>query len=131
MQTLGVKRIYDPPEAGEGTRFLVERLWPRGVRKEALPMSAWLKEVAPSAGLRRWYAHDPARWETFRQRYHAELDDHPEVLAPLWQALAAGPVTLLFSARSRTQNSAMALADYLRERSATFARGRNLRGSSD
>lgn len=130
MQTLRVKRVYDPPEAGDGARFLVERLWPRGIRKDALSMAAWLKEVAPSAGLRRWYAHDPVRWETFRQRYHDELDDHPEVLEPLWQTLATGPVTLLFSARSRTQNSAMALADYLRER-ATFAWGRNFSGPSD
>jgi uncharacterized protein YeaO (DUF488 family) len=115
---LRIKRVYDPPESGDGARFLVERLWPRGIRKDALPMTGWLKEVAPSDGLRRWFGHDPARWDAFRRRYFEELDGHPEAWRPIREAAALGPVTLLFSARDRAHNSAVALAEYLSGRSA-------------
>jgi uncharacterized protein YeaO (DUF488 family) len=111
---IGVRRIYDPPEKGEGARYLVERLWPRGVRKADLALDGWLKDVAPGTALRRWYGHDPAKWREFRRRYLAELDARPEAVAPLVAAARRGPITLLYSARDREHNSAVALRDYLR-----------------
>lgn len=116
-----VKRVYDPavakaggPRAArEGTRFLVERLWPRGMRKEALKLDAWLKDVAPSDELRRWFAHDPAKWPEFRRRYFAELDSRPAAWAPLLKVARRGHVTLLFSSKELAHNNAVALKDYL------------------
>ena len=108
-----VKRVYDPPTPEDGTRFLVERLWPRGIKKASLPMDAWLKNLAPSAALRRWFGHDSAKWEAFRQRYFVELDDKPEALQPLVEAVRRGPVTLLYSARATAHNNAVALQQYL------------------
>ena len=74
---LSIKRVYETPEAADGARYLVERLWPRGIKKENLPMQAWLKDAAPSPELRKWFAHDPAKWPEFQHRYRAELDSHP------------------------------------------------------
>jgi uncharacterized protein YeaO (DUF488 family) len=108
-----VKRVYEPVERGDGKRFLVERLWPRGFTKASLAFEAWLKDVGPSAELRRWYGHDPAKWDEFRRRYYAELDANPEALAPIREAARRGPVTLLFSARDLERNSAVALRAYL------------------
>ncbi len=108
-----VKRVYDPVEPDDGKRFLVERLWPRGIRKEALQMDGWLKDVAPSDGLRRWFGHDPKKWEEFRRRYFAELEAHPEAWRPLLEAARAGHVTLLFSARDPHHNNAVALREFL------------------
>lgn len=113
---LQIKRVYEAPNPRDGARFLVERLWPRGLRKEALPLRAWLKEVAPSTALRRWFAHDPARWEEFRRRYAAELDAAPDAWRPLAEALRREPVTLLYSARDPAHNSAVALQAYLNNR---------------
>jgi uncharacterized protein YeaO (DUF488 family) len=107
------RRVYDAVEAGDGFRVLVERLWPRGLRKEALRLDRWLKEVAPSDELRRWFAHDPARWDEFRRRYFAELDAKPEAWQPLLEAARGGPVTLLYSARDTEHNNARALQEYL------------------
>ncbi len=118
-----VARVYDEP-AGPGRRFLVERLWPRGVRKDALELDGWLREVAPSDGLRRWFGHDPARWEEFRRRYFGELDSRPGAWRPLVEAARRGDVTLLYSARDREHNSAVALAEYLRERLGSTSRTR-------
>ncbi len=108
-----VKRVYDPVEPDDGKRFLVERLWPRGIRKETLAMEGWLKEVAPSDRLRRWFGHDPKKWEEFRRRYFAELEARPEAWRPLLEAARAGNVTLLFSARDTAHNNAMALREFL------------------
>jgi uncharacterized protein YeaO (DUF488 family) len=108
-----VKRVYDPSTPEDGARFLVERLWPRGIKKASLPMDAWLKDVAPSAALRRWFGHDSAKWEAFRQCYFAELDDKPEAWRPLVEAARRGPVTLLYSARTTAHNNAVALKQYL------------------
>ncbi len=109
-----IKRVYEPPAPDDGSRFLVERLWPRGVRKAALPLDGWLKEVAPSDTLRRWFGHDPQRWQEFRRRYFAELDRHPAAWRPLLEAIRqGGTVTLLYSARDPLHNSAHALRDYL------------------
>lgn len=108
-----VKRVYEAADPRDGARFLVERLWPRGVKKEALPLDGWLKEVAPSTALRQWFGHDPARWAEFQRRYAAELDTAPDGWAPLVAAARRGAITLLYSARDTEHNSAVALRDYL------------------
>lgn len=108
-----VKCVYDPHEKGDGRRFLVERLWPRGVRKEALADAQWLKEVAPSAALRTWYGHRVERWPEFVRRYRAELTAAPAHWAPLEAAAKRGAVTLLYSARDVEHNSAIVLRDFL------------------
>ncbi len=111
-----LRRVYEAPAAGEGKRFLVERLWPRGMKKEDLVLDGWLKEVAPSTALRRWFAHDPAKWTEFQRRYQAELDAKPETWRPLLQAARRGRVTLLYSAKDTEHNNALALKSYLEEK---------------
>ncbi|MFO1056098.1 MAG: DUF488 family protein [Dongiaceae bacterium] len=113
-----LKRAYEPPAAEDGTRILVDRLWPRGVRKPDLAIDRWLKEVAPSADLRRWFGHDPARWAEFRRRYAAELAANPEPLAELRRAAAAGRVTLVYAARDEAHNHAVLLRELLAGRGA-------------
>jgi len=108
-----VKRVYEPAQPSDGPRFLVERLWPRGMKKAALPLDGWLKEVAASDLLRRWFSHDPTKWPEFRRRYFAELDGKPDAWRPLLDAARHGTVTLLYSARDRAHNSAVALKEYL------------------
>ncbi len=122
-----VKRVYDPYGQSDGSRFLVDRLWPRGVKKEALRLDGWLKDVAPSEALRRWFAHDPARWEEFQRRYRAELDARPETWQPLLEAARRGTVTLLYSARDAEHNNAVALKAYLEERRAEVGPERRAR----
>ncbi len=112
--TIQVKRVYDPPQADDGARFLVERLWPRGMKKTELTMDGWLKEVAPSTELRQWFGHDPLRWSEFRRRYYAELSQRPEAWEPIVAAARRGNVTLLYSARDEEHNAAVALRDYLK-----------------
>lgn len=114
--TIRTKRIYDPPEKADGSRFLVDRLWPRGVKKEKAVLDGWLKDVAPSDELRRWFGHDPDRWEEFQKRYFAELDGRPEAWGPLREAAEGGDVTLLFGARDRERNNAVALKSYLEDK---------------
>lgn len=111
-RTLRLKRAYEPASADDGRRILVDRLWPRGVRKADAHIDLWLKDVAPSAALRRWFGHQPNRWEAFRDRYLDELRSNPAV-EELRQALAAGPVTLVYGARDREHNHAVALADFI------------------
>ena len=118
MIRLKLKRIYDPPNASDGTRFLVERLWPRGVSKERAGLDGWLKEAAPSDELRRWYGHDPARWNEFRRRYFGELAKEPGVLDPIIEAARKGTVTLVFAAKDPQLSNARALKEYLEERAA-------------
>lgn len=108
-----VKRAYDPPEPDDGLRFLVDRLWPRGAKKEALALERWAKEAAPSDALRREFHHDAARWDEFQQRYAAELDANPAAWEPLLQAAREGTITLVYSARDETHNQAVALKNYL------------------
>ncbi len=108
-----LKRVYDPPSAEDGERYLVERLWPRGMSRQSLHLSGWLREVAPSAELRLWFGHDPAKWAEFRRRYFRELDTRPEAWKPLLEAARRGTVTLLFSARDAEHNNAVALKEYL------------------
>lgn len=113
---LKVKRVYESATAADGERFLVERLWPRGIKKEKLKMKAWLKEVAPSPRLRSWFAHDPAKWQEFQKRYRAELESNPDAWKPLLEAARRGDVTLLYSARDTEHNSALLLKSFLEER---------------
>ena len=108
-----IKRAYDAPARGDGKRILVERLWPRGVRKEALALDAWRKEVAPSAELRKWFGHRVERWEEFRRRYRRELAANPAGWKPILDAGRRGNVTLLYSAHDVLHNSAVVLRDYL------------------
>jgi len=112
---LKVKRVYEGAGAGDGVRFLVERLWPRGMKKEALHMKAWLKDVAPSQGLRQWYGHDPAKWEEFQQRYRAELAANPDAWSSIVDAAKGSDVTLLYSARDIEHNSAVVLKSFVEE----------------
>jgi uncharacterized protein YeaO (DUF488 family) len=110
---LRLKRAYDPVSPDDGERYLVDRLWPRGVKKEALALTAWLKEIAPSDELRRWFGHDPARWPEFRRRYLAELKAKAAALQPLRAALKRGPVTLVYSAHDEAHNQAVVLREWL------------------
>ena len=107
------KRVYEPASSRDGARYLVERLWPRGMKKEALKMDGWLKELAPSPDLRRWYSHDVTKWSEFQRRYTMELNQHREAWEPLLQTAQHGTVTLLYSAHDEGHNSALALKKYL------------------
>ena len=111
-----VKRAYEPPRKDDGERFLVDRLWPRGVKKENLQVEAWLKDVAPSNELRRWFQHDPAKWDEFRRRYFRELEKHPEAWEPLLARARRGRVTLVYSAHDTEHNDAVALKEFLDSR---------------
>jgi uncharacterized protein YeaO (DUF488 family) len=116
--TIAVKRVYEPPSAGDGGRFLVERLWPRGVTRGEAHLDGWLKDVAPSAELRRWFSHDPARWDEFRRRYETELES-AEAQAPLDQLTdraRSGPVTLVYAARDTEHNGALVLKEVIERR---------------
>lgn len=110
---LKVKRVYEKAETSDGTRFLVERLWPRGVKREALKMKGWLREVAPSNDLRRWFGHDPLKWNEFQKRYLAELGHNRDAWEPIVQAAKQGNVTLLYSTRDAEHNNALALKNFL------------------
>jgi uncharacterized protein YeaO (DUF488 family) len=112
-----IKRAYEPPTRRDGRRILVERLWPRGVKKEALAADAWMKEVAPSTELRKWFGHEVEKWPEFQRRYTAELDGNPAAWQPLLAASRTGTVTLLFAAHDVDHNSAAVLRDYLAARS--------------
>jgi uncharacterized protein YeaO (DUF488 family) len=105
-----IKRAYEPPARGDGHRILVERLWPRGIKKAALEADAWLKEVAPSTELRKWFAHRDERWPEFQRRYRAELDANTDAWQPLLEAEDRGTLTLLYSAHDEAHNSARGLA---------------------
>ncbi|HEX9079845.1 MAG TPA: DUF488 domain-containing protein [Desulfuromonadaceae bacterium] len=111
-----LKRVYDPEDSHDGRRFLVERLWPRGMKKESLAMEGWLKDVAPSDPLRRWFGHDPAKWAEFRQRYILELENSRTAWEPLLEAARTGTVTLLYSAHDLEHNNALVLKEFLEER---------------
>ena len=111
-----MKRVYDPPGPDDGRRFLVDRLWPRGMKKEAVQIEGWLKEVAPSNALRNWYGHDPAKWDEFCRRYFVELDSQPEAWQPLLEAARQGVISLLFSTRELKLNNAAALKLYLEKK---------------
>ncbi|MEZ2331955.1 DUF488 domain-containing protein [Mesorhizobium sp. RCC_202] len=111
---IAVKRIYEAPDKADGQRVLVDRIWPRGVRKEDAALTLWLKEIAPSDELRKWFGHEPERWVEFQKRYRAELERNEEAVAQLRNVLRAGKVTLLYGAHDEAHNNAVALAEYLR-----------------
>jgi uncharacterized protein YeaO (DUF488 family) len=113
MAKFKIKRVYEPRARGDGQRVLVDRVWPRGISKDKLDDAVWLKEVAPSTALRKWFDHRPARWQQFCKRYATELEANPDAVATLRKIVARGTVTLLYSARDMEHNQARALADYL------------------
>ena len=117
-QMIKLKRVYEPAASSDGSRFLVERLWPRGVKRTALRIDAWLKDVAPSTNLRRWFRHDPKKWDEFQRRYRRELDANPEVWRSLRKATEHGTVTLVYSSHDSEHNNAVALKKYLEEKPA-------------
>jgi uncharacterized protein YeaO (DUF488 family) len=109
------KRIYDQSEGSDGRRILIDRLWPRGISKDAARIDYWAKAIAPSNELRKWYQHDAAKWEEFRRRYFAELDANPDGVGELRAQLGGGTVTLLFSSKETELNNATALREYLEQ----------------
>ena len=110
-----MKRIYDPPDQNDGARVLVDRLWPRGVRKDTARLTLWLKDIAPSTDLRRWFGHEPARFSEFSRRYREELGANTDAVSQIDEALSRlGPVTLLYAAHDTEHNEARVLADYLK-----------------
>lgn len=113
-----LKRVYEPADPDDGLRVLVDRLWPRGLSKAAAGVGLWLKAVAPSTALRQWFGHDPAKWDEFRRRYLAELEQNPEAVAELAAQLGRGRVTLLYGAKDVQHNHAVVLKAYLETRRA-------------
>src|SRR5579864_3145109 len=111
-----LKRIYEPATPEDGVRVLVERLWPRGVKKASAHLDEWAKEVAPSGMLRKWFHHDPTRWDEFKRRYFRELDENEERWRPLLTSVSKGRVTLVYSSHDREHNNAVALKEYLDRR---------------
>ena len=126
-----LRRIYDTPPADDGLRVLVDRLWPRGLRKADAEVDVWAREIAPSAELRRWFAHDPARWTEFRARYRDELSRQSEALDGLLAECRKGPVTLLYAARDTEHNQAVVLREVLREKLAQEKRAGRRRRRDD
>lgn len=108
-----IQRIYDNSIRTSGARILVDRLWPRGLAKAAVQVDLWLKDVAPSNELRKWFSHDPAKWEEFRQRYRQELQDNQGAVGSLMKAAQQGDITLLYAAKDEQHNNAVVLKDYL------------------
>ena len=108
-----LKRSYEPAVASDGTRILVDRLWPRGISKADADLAGWLKDIAPTADLRKWFGHDPERWREFRRRYRAELGEHARELAELRRQARNGPLTLVYSAKDEAHNDAVVLRDVL------------------
>lgn len=108
-----LKRVYDTRTPRDGVYYLVERLWPRGIKKTSLHLDGWLKDAAPSTELRKWFSHDPAKWAEFRRKYFAELDRVPEAWEPIRRAARKGTVTLLYSSHDTEHNNAVALSEYI------------------
>ncbi|HYK59840.1 MAG TPA: DUF488 family protein [Bryobacteraceae bacterium] len=121
-----LKRVYEEEASRDGARYLIERLWPRGVSKDSLEIDGWLKDAGPSTELRKWFSHDPEKWPEFRRKYFAELDRAPEVLAPIREAARRGTVTLLYSSHDTEHNNAVALKEYVERKLGprTHANGR-------
>ena len=110
-----VRRVYEEPSTEDGKRILVDRLWPRGLKKEEAKVDLWLKEIAPSDELRKWFAHDPVKWGEFKKRYFAELKDKADPVKSIRREARDGDITLLFSAKDRERNNAVALKEYLEQ----------------
>lgn len=110
---INIKRVYDATSDTDGTRLLVERLWPRGVKKASLKIEGWLKDAGPSTELRKWFSHDPVKWDEFRRRYYVELRANPEAWRPIVEAARSGTVTLIYSSHDKEHNNAVALKEFL------------------
>ena len=115
---INLKRAYEPPAKSDGKRILVDRIWPRGLSKEAAKLDAWIKDVAPSAELRKWFGHDHSKWQEFKQRSFRELDERPNAIARLVETVRRQPTTLVFGARDVDRNNAVALKEYLERNAA-------------
>jgi uncharacterized protein YeaO (DUF488 family) len=113
---INLKRAYDEANSTDGSRYLVERLWPRGVKKVSLKIDAWLKTVAPSTELRQWFNHEIPKWSEFRRRYFTELNAHPEAWQPLVEAARRGTVTLIYSSHDTDHNNAVALKEFVEKK---------------
>jgi uncharacterized protein YeaO (DUF488 family) len=113
---IDLKRAYDLPTKSDGRRILVDRVWPRGIARDDLRIDAWLKDLAPSTELRKWFGHDPAKWDEFRKRYAGELEQRSEALEELVENARAGQITLIFSAKDTQHNNAVALKEHLERR---------------
>ena len=113
MAEIHLKRAYEKPTPGDGLRILVERLWPRGLTKERAAVDLWMKEVAPSPELRRWFNHDPTRWNEFQRRYRAELREKMDVVKELGEKCRGGTITFVYASRDEEHNAALVLKDYL------------------
>ncbi len=118
LMQIRLKRAYEKAEPMDGTRVLVDRLWPRGVKKEDAGIDAWLKEIAPGDDLRKWFGHDPDKWDTFKKRYIGELEKNEEAVKMLREILERGRVTLIFGAKDEQHNNAVVLKQYMEEGSA-------------
>ncbi len=116
MLEIRLKRAYEEPGENDGTRVLVDRIWPRGVSKERLKLAVWVKEIAPSPELRQWFGHEPERWDEFKRRYFAELDGRKEQIEELLSGVGQGRLTLVYAARDQRHNNAVALKEYLESR---------------
>jgi len=130
-KVIKLKRVYEEEAPDDGVRYLVERLWPRGIKKTSLHMDGWLKDAAPSTELRKWFGHDPKKWEAFQRRYFAELDRAPDAWAPIREAARKGAVTLLYSSHDPEYNNAVALKEYVERKAGArthAAGGRARRG---
>ena len=110
-----LKRVYDPHADSDGKRILVDRLWPRGIKKEDAGLDLWLKDIAPSNGLRRWFSHDPSKWQEFKERYRKELDSSQKIIEDLRKESRRGTVTLLFAAKDTERNNAVVLKEMIEE----------------
>jgi uncharacterized protein YeaO (DUF488 family) len=116
LMAVGLKRAYDKPAKADGYRVLVDRLWPRGISKSEARIDLWLKEIAPSRELRKWFAHDPHKWAGFKKRYFNELDERNEEVQEVVDKARKGRVTLVYAAKDEQNNNAVALKEYLQDR---------------
>ena len=108
-----IKRVYEEPKKSDGKRILVDRLWPRGLRKAEVKVDLWLKEIAPSTALRKWFSHEPSKWEEFKKRYSVELDKNNEQISLLEREVSEGKVTLVYGAKDQEHNGAVVLREFL------------------
>jgi len=117
-----IRRAYEPPAPADGKRVLVDRLWPRGLARKTAALDFWLKDIAPTPALRKWFGHDPSRFAVFAKRYREELDANSDAVADLCEIADSGDVTLLYAAHDKQVNHALVLAEYLEERGYRFDR---------
>ena len=113
MSHVNIKRVYEEPKKNDGKRILVDRLWPRGLRKAEVKVDLWLKEIAPSTALRKWFSHEPSKWEEFKKRYSVELEKKYEQISLLEREVSEGKVTLVYGAKDREHNGAVVLREFL------------------